>query len=246
MGWFDRIRRIFVTNVNSALDAIEDKEAALEQAVRDMSGEHRKSKGYLAEAIVHLKKLERDAKKHQDAAAAYIRKAKVILGDDDESNDYLAREALARKKEEEKVAIQYTAAAEKQRQAVEKLRKNIEAMEKRIAAAKRKKQVLVAKKQMAETQTKIAEMSSAEPSNEAFEAFNRLEEDIDDMSMEAEVKMELTKDAGHDLDAQLEEITYDTEVEDEFLMLKAEVSGLLPAETGGDDESKVGKPEATD
>ena len=45
-------------------------------------------------------------------------------------------------------------------------------------------------------------------------------------------------------DSKLEEITYDTEVEDEFLMLKAEVSGLLPEETGGG--SKVGKPEAED
>lgn len=242
MGWFDRLRRIFVTNVNSALDSIEDKEAALEQAVRDMSTEHRKAKGYLAESIVHLKKLERDAKKHADAANAYLKKAKIILGDDDESNDYLAREALARKKEEEKVAKQYELAAQNQRGAVEKLKKNIETMERKISAAKRKKQVLIAKKQMAETQTKIADMTSKEPSTEAFKEFDRLEEKIDDMSMEAEVKMELTADAGQTIDAKLEEITYDNEVEDEFLLLKAEVSGLLPEETGGG----VGRPEETD
>jgi phage shock protein A len=236
MGWFDRLKRVFVSNVNSALDSIEDKEAALEQAVRDMSGEHRKAKGYLAEAIVHLKKLERDVQKHKDSAAAYLKKAKIILGDDDESNDYLAKEALARKKEEETVAAQYELAAKNQRAAVEKLKNNIEVMEKQIGGAKRKKQVLIAKKQMAETQVKIADMGSKQPDNEAFEAFNRLEEQIDDMSMEAEVKMELTADAGADLDNQLEEITYNSEVDDEFAMLKAEVAGMLPASTGGDED----------
>lgn len=234
MGWFDRLKRIFVTNVNSALDSIEDKEAALEQAVRDMAAEHRKAKGYLAEAIVHLKKLERDVKKHSDAAEAYLKKAKVVLSDDDESNDYLAREALARKKEEEKVAAQYKLAADNQRAAVEKLKSNIAAMEKRIATARRQKQVLLSKKQLAETQEKIAGMTASQPSNEAFEAFNRLEEQIDDMAMEAEVKMELTEDAGKDLDSKIEAIQYDSEVEDEFLLLKAEVGGLLPESTGGD------------
>jgi phage shock protein A len=244
MGWFDRLKRIFVTNVNSALDSIEDKEAALDQAVRDMAAEHRKAKGYLAEAIVHLKKLERDVKKHTDSAESYLKKAKVILGDDDESNDYLAREALARKKEEEKVASQYLVAADNQRKAVEKLKANIAAMEKRIADARRKKQVLLSRKQIAESQEKIASMTSAQPSNEAFEAFNRLEEQIEDMATQAEVKMELTEDAGKDLDSKIEAIEYDTEVEDEFLMLKAEVSGLLPESTGGDDfDLDEGEPE---
>ena len=233
MGWFARLKRIFFTNVNSALDSIEDKELALEQVVRDMSTEHRKSKGYLAEAIVHLKKLERDSKKHKTAAETYYRKAKVILSDDDESNDYLAKEALARKKEEEKVAAQYEAAAESQKKAVEKLRKNIEMMERQISGAKRKKQVLIAKKQMAETQTKIAGMTSNSPNNEAFESFNRLEEQIDDMSMEAEVKLELTADAGADVDRALEEISFSADVDDEFAMLQAEVAGLLPESTGG-------------
>lgn len=233
MGFWDRLKRLFSTNINAALDAVEDKEAALEQIVKDMSAEHRKTKGYLAEAIVHLKKLERDAEKHKETAEAYLKKAKAILADADESNDYLAREALARKKEEEAVAAQYTAAAENQKKAVETLKANIDAMEKKISDATRKKQVLLAKKQMAETQTKIASMAGQQPDNQAFEAFKKIEQDIDDMAVEAEVKMELTVDNGKsDVDVKLEAIGFQSDVEDEFLALKNEVAGLLPEKTG--------------
>lgn len=231
MGFWARLKRLFSTNMNAALDAVEDKELALEQIVKDMASEHRKTKGYLAEAIVHLKKLERDAAKHEKQAELYVKKAKAILSDDDESNDYLAREALSRKKDEERVAAQYRAAAKTQQQQVEKLKTNISTMEKKISDAKRRKQILIAKKQMAETQVKIAESTSHEPDNEAFKAFDEMEEKIDDMALEAEAKLELTTDAGKDIDAQIEEIGFDSEVEDEFLMLKQEVAGLLPEKT---------------
>jgi len=232
MGFWARLKRIFSTNVNAALDAVEDKELALDQLVRDMQTEHRKTKGFLAEAIVHLKKLERDSRKHRAAAENYVKKAKAILSDDDESNDYLAKECLSRKKDEERIAAQYEKAAETQRVQVDKLKKNIQQMEKKIEGSKRKKQILVAKKQMAETQMKVAETSSYSPDNEAFAAFNRMEEEIDDMSLEAEAKMELTADAGKDIDAQLEEIGFESEVEDEFLLLKQEVAGQLTADAG--------------
>jgi phage shock protein A len=149
MSFWSRLKRIFSTNINSALDSVENKEAALEQIVKDMQSEYRKTKGFLAEAIVHHKKLQRDAIKHKQAADNYYRKARAILTDDDESNDYLAREALARKKDEDAVADQYAKAAKQQELQVGKLKKNIEQMLKKIQSSKRKKSVLLAKKQMA-------------------------------------------------------------------------------------------------
>ncbi len=231
MSFWARIKRIFSTNVNAALDAVEDKELALEQIVKDMADEHARTKGFLAEAIVHLKKLERDAAKHRDSAEGYLKKAKAILSDDDPSNDYLAREALSRKKDEEKVAEQYDKAVIQQKAQVEKLKANIDLMDKKIQDARRKKQVLLAKKQMAETQSKIASTTAAAPNNEAFAAFNKIEQDIDDMALESEVKLELSADAGKDVEAQLQEIEFDKDVEDELLLLQQEVQGLLPEKT---------------
>lgn len=230
MGIWARIKRLFTTNFNAALDAVEDKELALEQITKDMKDEYRKTKGYVADAMVHLKKLERDVETNKRMAEEYKNKAKIILSDDDESNDYLAREALMRKKECEQVAQQYAVAAEKQRAAVEKLKHNLAQMERKISEASRRKSVIIAKKRTAEAQQQIAGALANKPSNEAFAAFDKMEEKIDDMAMKAEVESQLEADTS--IDVKIEQITFDDDVENEFKMLQAECGGLLEDKSG--------------
>jgi len=226
MGIWARIKRLFSTNINAALDAVEDKELALDQITKDMAEEVRKTKGYIADAMVHLRKLEREAETQERLGEEYKNKAKVILSDDDESNDYLAKEALARKKECEKIASQYRASAKQQQEAVERLKKNLEQMTRKVSEAKRKKELLIAKKRTAEAQIKISGALAAKPDDEAFAAFSKLEADIDDMEVRAEVAGQL--DTGHDpIDVQLQQITFNDDVEDEFKQLQAECGGLL-------------------
>lgn len=243
MGLWARIKRLFSTNINAALDAVEDKESALDQIVRDMSGEVSKTKGYVADAMVHLRKLERESEMQEKMAAEYQNKARIVLSDGDESNDYLAKEALARKKECERVAQQYKQAAEQQKTAVNSLKQNLEAMTKKVEEAQRKKSLLIAKKRTAEAQIQIQGALSNKPDNEAFQAFNKLEEQIDDMGARAEVAGEL--DSIGNVDVKLQQITFDSDVEAEFKQLQGEVSGLIEdksqkpakgAKTAGPDE----------
>ncbi len=222
------MKRIFTTNINAALDSVEDKEMALEQLIKDMSAEVRKHKQLVADAIVHLRKLEKDAEVQEKMAEEYRNKARMILEDDDESNDFLAKEALARMKECQRVAAEYRRAAEKQRVAVEKLKKNLEQMERKVEEARRKKEILIARKRAAEAQMSIAEAASADPTSEAFAEFDRIEEQIEDMSLKAEVQGELAAESGG-VDLQLEQITFDSDVEEEFKKLLAETKGALPA-----------------
>jgi len=237
MSIWARIKRLFSTNINAALDAVEDKELALEQITKDMSSEVRKTKGYIADAMVHLRKLERDAETQERMGEEYKKKARMILSDGDDSNDYLAREALARKKECEKVAKQYSLAADQQRVAVEKLKKNLNSMSKKVEEAKRKKTLLIAKKRTAEAQMQIAAATSSKPDNEAFAAFNKLEEKIDDMSMRAEIAGELDSVTADSVDVQLEQITFDDDVESEFKMLQQECAGLIEDKSEGADST---------
>jgi len=231
MGLWARIKRLFSTNINAALDSVEDKELVLEQITRDMKDEVRKTKGYIADAMVHLKKLEREAETQERMAVEYVKKAKMILSDDDESNDYLAKEALARKKECDKIAVQYRASVKQQEMAVEKLKKNLEKMKKKVSEAQRKKSLLIAKKRTAEAQMKIQGALSSKTDNEAFAAFDRIEESIDDMEVKAEVAAELD-DPGADIDIQLEQIAFNDDVEDEFKALQAECGGLIEDKSG--------------
>ena len=146
---------------------------------------------------------------------------------------------MARKKECEKIAKQYRDSAKKQEAAVERLKNNLEGMKKKVSEAKRKKELLVAKKRTAEAQMKISEATAAKPDNEAFEAFNKLEDDIDDMETRAEVNSQLAEGGPNDVDVQLEQITFDDDVEDEFKALQAECGGLIEDKSKGGDKAGV-------
>jgi phage shock protein A len=223
MGIWQRIKTLFSSNVNALLDAAEDPKGALDTLVKDMEVELRTTKGYLAEAIVKLKKLERDEHKHSQLAKDYEEKAKAILSDDDESNDYLAKEALVRKRENEAVASQFKAAADKQRQAVDTMKRNIEKMERKISDAQRKRGVLLAQSQIAETQAKIVQATSAgSGSSSAFAEFKRIEDKIEEKTERVQVEAELN--SVHTVDEQLEEVQFGGEVDRELEALKKSIA----------------------
>ena len=59
-SWWQRIKRIFSSNVNAMLDSAEDPEKMLDQTVRDMNEALKSTKKHVASAIANQKKLERD------------------------------------------------------------------------------------------------------------------------------------------------------------------------------------------
>ncbi len=227
MGLWERIRRLFASNINAILDKAEDPELVLKQTLDDMREEYSKTKGFVAEAMVQLKRLERDAEKHEKSAAAYNQKAKQILSTPGETNDFLAKEALQRQKENEQIAGQYRAAASKQSMAVEQLHSNLKRMERKIQEAERKKTLLTAELKVAETRQRIADMTSATrqlPGGEPFDAFRRVSEKIEDMSVRAEVAHELSGGNEPAMPLLIEDVSFGSDVESEYEKLKAELA----------------------
>lgn len=225
MGFWERIRRVFAANINALLDKAEDPELVLKQTIEDMRDEFARTKGYVAEAMVQLKRLEKDAEKHEKSAAGYLVKAKQLLASG-EANEFLAKEALQRKKENEQIGLQYRASADKQRQAVEQLKSNLGRMERKIAEAERKKSLLTAELRVAETRQRIADITSSVhqlPSSEPHEAFRRVSEKIEDMSLRAEVAHELSAGPSANTPLLIEDVSFGSEVESEFEKLKAEL-----------------------
>ncbi len=235
MSFWDRIRRLFTSNINAMLDKAEDPERTLKQAIEDMKQKHQELKGFVAESMVEQKRLERDRDKHEASAKRFEQKARQLLASNDERSDYLAKEALARKRENQQIAGQFRSAADKQKSNVEQLKANLIAVERRMKEAERKRTMLTAQLRVAETRQKIADITAAThqlPSSEPHDAFNRVTEKIEDMSLRAEVASEM---AGHDIDVPLliEEVTFGDDVELEYEKLKAEMKAkALPAAEG--------------
>jgi phage shock protein A len=109
------------------------------------------------------------------------------------SNDDLARKALARKQEHEKVAAalsdQHTASQE----AVVTLRRQLDAMQAKLADAKRRLGTLVVRKKAADMRARVQlGAGDAKLNTDAFAKFDRLREKVEMAEAEAEALRELS------------------------------------------------------
>jgi phage shock protein A len=228
-GLWERIKRIFNSNLNALLDGAEDPEKMADQIIRDMNEQLKNTKKHTASAIANLKKLERDYQNEVNKAQNYAQKARVILTDDDPDNDYLAKECLLKKKHHESIASQIKTSLDQQREAVEKLKSNLRKLEAKVRESENKKNLLTAKHATAKMQKNIADQMSGLDSKSNFDAFDRLEKKVNEMEDTALAQLELNTDK---IDTQLEEISFDSSVESEFLALKREC-GLLEGPSAG-------------
>lgn len=222
-GLWERIKRIFNSNLNAILEGAEDPEKMADQIIRDMNEQLKTTKKHTASAIANLKKLERDYQNEINKAQGYAQKARTILTDDDPDNDYLAKECLLKKKHHESIAAQTKMSLEQQSEAVEKLKSNLRKLESKVRESEAKKNLLTAKHATAKMQKNIADQMAGLDSKSNFEAFDRLEKKVNEMEDRALAQMELNYDR---VEGQLEEIPFDSSVESEFLAMKREC-GLL-------------------
>ena len=223
MSLWTRIKRIFSSNLNSVLDSAEDPEKMIDQIVRDMNEQLKSTKKHVASAIANQKKLERDYQNEVAKSENFLRKAKAILNDGDESNDHLAKEALQKKKHHDKIASQIKGSLDAQTEMVNKLKSNLRKLEAKVKESESKKNLLKAKHATAQTQKQIAEQMGKVDDNSTFEAFDRLESKITGIEDQAVAQLELNSEM---MDNQLDDVMFDTGVESEFLALKQE-AGLL-------------------
>lgn len=224
MGFWDRLKNVFSANINAFLEAAEDPELALEEIVREMTLELRRTKAFLLEAMMSMKKLEREGERHSRAAIDFREKAKLILRTGDAKREYLAKEALLRQRENEQIAAQIQTSCDQERQRVDILKRNIDRMERKVSEARAKKSALVARKRIAESQAVIARATSSGQQGRAQAEFKRIEEKIDDMSLRSEVEARIARESRESrLEDQIEEIEFGQGIDLELEKLRKEL-----------------------
>jgi phage shock protein A len=135
MGIFKRISEIVSANLNDMVENWEEPEVMLKQAIREMETTIDESNRNVAKAMASEKLVGKELAENERQAKEWQTRAEtsVAAGDDN-----LARKALARKQEHEKVAAalldQYTASQE----ASITLRRQLEAMHAKLTDAKRR------------------------------------------------------------------------------------------------------------
>lgn len=221
MGLFKRISDIISANLNEMTENFEDPEKMLKQAIREMEQSIADATQETAKVLANDKLLAKELANNQQQAKEWQRKAEqaVAAGDDN-----LARKALSRKQEHQKLVTalqdQLTAAQDASRT----LKHQLEGMQAKLSEAKRNLSTLSARNRAADFKKKMNTASTsldAGGTDDAFAKFERLREKVERAEAEADALAELrgSKSAFDNEPASRQEGASD-EIDDELQALK--------------------------
>ncbi len=196
MGFFGRVATLIKSNLNDLISKSEDPEKMLSQIILDMNAQLVEVKKQVAVAIADQKRLERQWQGEKAVTDEWHKKAMLAVraGDDE-----LAKEALLRKKEHDQLAKGYEEQFRKQSQAVNQVKLALQALNNKIGEAKRKKDLLIARNNRAKAMEEIQKAMGKLSDTSAFDAFQRMEQKIEQREAEVEAAGELQEESTGDV-----------------------------------------------
>lgn len=226
MALFSRFMTVLRSNMNALLSRAEDPSKILEQTLIDMEGAYRKAKEHVARSVADEKRMKKSLLDHQNEEKRWEERALLAVekGDDD-----LAKEALRRKKEHSRLALQFEGEHSAHLANVDRLKDSLHELEAKIEEIKRKKNLLISKQKRAEAQTQIYKTIDGIESAGAVDTIERMENKIEEMSALADARQELSEEfsgdalekrfaeldaSGDDVEADLLELKQRARIED--------------------------------
>ena len=217
---FVRISDVVTANINDLIDKVEDPQRMIKQIIREMEENIMRAKESIVEAIASEKQLGREVEQQKSLVASWQSKAESALRAEKEA---LAREALSRKKDHERIASEVESSWLKAKETSRKLKNQLRAMEDKLAEARRKRSTLVARQRAAEARKCVdSTQSKFMRGLEVENRFVRMEGRVLQMEAEAEAIAELNDEEGS-FDKELETLEKDKEVESDLEALKEKI-----------------------
>jgi len=227
MGMFRRISDIISANLNEMTEGFEDPEKMLKQAIREMEQSIADATQETAKVLANEKLISKELANNERQAADWQKKAEqaVAAGDDD-----LARKALSRKQEHQKLVTALQDQVTAARDASRTLKHQLEGMQAKLAEAKRNLATLSARQRAADFKKKMhtneVAVETGAATDDAFAKFERMREKVERAEAEAEALAELrgikssASDDSHSLSS-----SADDEIDAELAALKRKTNG---------------------
>ena len=218
---FKRISDVLTANINDLIDRVEDPERMIKQIIREMEANISQAKERVVDAITSEKKLEREVVDHRNEADTWQEKAQHALEND---NEELARAALVRKKEHDKILKTLEPAWGAAVDTSTALKAQLRALESKLEEAKRKKSTLIARQRAAEARQHMEHTKTTfEAGLQAHSDFTRMEERVAEIEARTEAMTEVNS-ASAALENDFQDMEVDTEVEAELTALKQKLN----------------------
>lgn len=215
MPIFEKIRRIFNSNINDLLDRVEDPEKILNQLLEDMQHELKEVKIQVAAAIRDANKFEAQYKENLESAEKWEKRAIVFIQNGDDAR---AKEALRRKRSADDMAASFREQFEAQQESVSVLKDGLATLEQKIEEAKSKRALLIARQRRAEAERTIHQTVSGISDSSALNAFDRMQDRVLDAEAEVEALNEMRQPS---LEDEFDKLDKKDEIDDELAKLKA-------------------------
>ncbi|WP_129630117.1 PspA/IM30 family protein [Candidatus Oscillochloris fontis] len=214
MSILGRIKDLVSANVNSMLDKAEDPEKMANEYLRQLTNEVYEVRTSVAAAMADETKLEQRRISSQNEVDQWQMKAEAALRAGDEE---LAKAALARKVQTQKLAEQYLSQEQAQEEQVAALQDALVNLETRIAEVKAKKELIIAKKNRAATQEALQRTAASMGRITAIDKLDQLEEKVDDRLAKADAMAKLEQGS---LESKFRDLEKDQEIDSELAELK--------------------------
>ncbi len=227
---FKRINNVISANINNLVDRVEDPERMIIQIIREMENNINRAKEGVIDAIASEKQLAGEMEYHSQCSKKWHTKAEAALR---EKNEDLAREALALKKDHEKIADEIEILWKAANDTSKSLKAQLRTLENKLADARRKRSVLVARKRAAEARESMHNITrnNFQKDQDVRDKFIRMEDRVLDIETRTQAIAELN-DPDAELDMKILKLEADTEVESELEALKAKVDNELQEPPG--------------
>ena len=228
MGILTRIFNLFRATTSDLLDKAEDPEKMIKQMISDLEAQKKKAKEQMTEALALQKRLERDTEKEHQEAEKWEQKA--ILAVQNEKDD-LAKEALTRKNEHLRRAMDFEKQLGMHQENADTLKKSYQTMEDKIDGIKRKQGLLSVKQKQAEAQEKIYKtIEGLGDTSGIMDTIERAEEKVENLQARAEAYQEISMESDQEsLEKKFKELEHESpNMEMELLELKKRAALPVP------------------
>ena len=230
MGILTRIFNLFRATTSDLLDKAEDPGKMIKQMISDLEAQKKKAKEQMTEALALQKRLERDTEKEHQEAEKWEQKA--ILAVQNEKDD-LAKEALTRKNEHMRRALDFEKQLEMHQKNADSLRESYQTMEDKIDEIKRKQGLLSVKQKQAEAQEEIFKtIEGLGDTSGIMDTIERAEEKVENLQARAEAYQEISMESDQEsLEKKFKELEHESpDMEMELLELKKRAALPVPEE----------------
>jgi len=218
MGILGRLSTLIKSNLNDAIDSMQDPAKEIDQMIRDMEDSARQARTEVGQCMATAKQQQKrvdtlaaEAKTWEDHAMRAVQ-----AGD-----DALAKEALRRKAEKDAERLEAEKALQDQRVYVDQLTSGLKALEARVKDVKLRQGTLREKARA----NKKGSPTSVQTS--AFDEFERMSGRIEAIEAEASIGDELAGRTAESVaaDKKLRELTEKSSVDDALAELKKKLGG---------------------